>query len=240
MIGGGSRLWPGEISRAHGGVLILDELLEFHSEMQEALREPVESGSISIARAGAVRTFPARLLLLATTNLCPCGRYSLRREFSRCRCSRRERQKSIARLSGPFIDRFAIFALTDEWGESGSAGDVGGGNGNSNSSEKDGDITCEVITERVRAAIDFRIRTRGQRVANARLDPDAIEGALSLFQRTELLGAAGGSRRRKAAVLRVARTIADLRGSQAIEHRDLERAVFHCLRAHRCLEQAMD
>lgn len=236
MIGGGSSLWPGEISRAHGGVLILDELLEFHSEIQEALREPVESGSISIARAGAVRTFPARLLLLATTNLCPCGRYSPRREFSRCRCTRRERLKSIARLSGPFVDRFAIFALTDEWGESGGAGDVGGGNGG----EKDGDITCEAITERVRAAIDFRVRTRAQRVANARLDPDVIEGALSLFQRTELLGAAGGSRRRKAAVLRVARTIADLRGSQAIEHRDLERAVFHCLRAHRCLEQAMD
>ncbi|RYZ76172.1 MAG: competence protein ComM, partial [Proteobacteria bacterium] len=82
MIGGGASLWPGEITRAHAGVLIMDELLEFHPEIQESLREPVESGSISLVRAGASRTYPARVLLLATTNLCACGNFVPRKSVA--------------------------------------------------------------------------------------------------------------------------------------------------------------
>ena len=73
MTGGGATLWTGEIARAHGGVLILDEMLEFNPQVQEALREPVETGVLTIARSGRVRKHPAQILLLGTTNLCKCG-----------------------------------------------------------------------------------------------------------------------------------------------------------------------
>ncbi len=110
MVGGGAALWPGEITRAHNGVLIMDELLEFHSEIQESLREPVENGVISIVRAGNSRTFPARVLLIATTNLCKCGNFVPRKIRRPCRCPRGVRQRIFTRLTGPFVDRFAVVA----------------------------------------------------------------------------------------------------------------------------------
>ena len=82
MIGGGSPLFMGEISKAHSGILFLDEYLEFQYKVQEALREPIEKGEICISRKGNGMFFPARFMLVAATNLCPCGSYIPGENFS--------------------------------------------------------------------------------------------------------------------------------------------------------------
>ena len=108
MIGGGAKAIPGEFTRAHGGVLIMDEFLEFPTRVQEALREPMEAGKIHLARAGERRTHPADFLLLATSNLCPCGDFYPAQK-NRCVCRLTARQRYIEKLSGPVLDRFQIF-----------------------------------------------------------------------------------------------------------------------------------
>ena len=114
IVGGGRPLQPGVVSRAHGGVLIMDEFLEFHPHVLEALREPLEDGVIEVARAGARERWPARFQLVATTNLCPCGelnpvaRTACRFSLSRCRLI-------CQRLSGPLLDRFDLLVPSHEW-----------------------------------------------------------------------------------------------------------------------------
>jgi len=115
MIGGGLPLQPGVISRAHGGLLVMDEFLHFHPQVLEALREPVESRYVELARSGARERFPADFQLVATTNLCPCGKLnpaatSLNCPYSLLRC-----RSVAARLSGPVLDRFDFLSLSHEW-----------------------------------------------------------------------------------------------------------------------------
>lgn len=107
MIGGGVPVQRGEISRADGGLLVLDELLEFDRRVQEALREPAEEGVIRLSRGTRSRDFAAGFQLAATTNLCPCGRWQpgLKRG---CAHSNRRCLSNLDRLSGPFLDRFEI------------------------------------------------------------------------------------------------------------------------------------
>jgi magnesium chelatase family protein len=219
MIGGGASLWPGEITRAHNGVLIMDELLEFHPEIQESLREPVENGVISIVRAANSRTFPARVLLIGTTNLCKCGNFVPRRTSASCRCPKAVRQRIFTRLTGPFVDRFAVVALTDAW--------------------DDEQIPVDTISADVERAIEFR-RERGQSVPNSRLLPEIIEDSIPAFERKHLLKSVARSRRRKTALLQVARTCADLRRSEQIETQDLERARELSVHTHHLLEQFTD
>ena len=114
MVGGGSPPVPGEISRAHGGVLLLDELLEFHSYVRESLREPIESQKITVARRGVICQFPADFLLLATTNLCPCGDY-VPKKPTRCRFSLARCRSYLDKISGPFLDRFSILSFSHRW-----------------------------------------------------------------------------------------------------------------------------
>jgi len=114
LVGGGAGARPGVITRAHGGILLMDEFLEFPPRVLEALREPVESGSIEIARSGCRQRYPARFQLVGTTNLCPCGQlnpldkrpcgYAL----PRCR-------STTVRMSGPLLDRFDLLTLSHEW-----------------------------------------------------------------------------------------------------------------------------
>jgi magnesium chelatase family protein len=220
MIGGGAggRVFAGDISRANTGVLILDELLEFHSEIQEAMREPIETGTIAISRFGISREFAARFLLLSTTNLCHCGKFVPRTDTA-CTCSKRNRQKILSRLSGPFADRFAILAYSDTW-------------------EKKGDAvsSCEILSS-VQKASEFRLRTRGQTRPNAYLHPADIEATLSSFQISQCLQVLDmGSRRRRDAVLRVARTCADIALRETIDHEDLDKALSLSFRGHKLLE----
>ena len=106
MVGGGSFPRPGEVSLAHGGVLFLDELAEFHRDALEALRQPLEEGTITVVRARAFFEFPARFTLLAAMNPCPCGHLGDSRRACRCPLPLVERYRS--RVSGPLLDRIDL------------------------------------------------------------------------------------------------------------------------------------
>jgi magnesium chelatase family protein len=106
VVGGGHPVVPGEISLAHGGVLFLDELPEFGRTVLESLREPLETGSISLARVSSKIEFPARFQLIAAMNPCPCGYAG---EGDQCRCTILQIQRYRGRLSGPLLDRFDMF-----------------------------------------------------------------------------------------------------------------------------------
>ncbi len=106
LVGGGSPPRPGEISLAHGGVLFLDELPEFPRAALEALREPLETGSIRIARAAQQAEFPARFQLVAAMNPCPCG--YLGSQLRACRCTPEQVARYQGKVSGPLLDRIDL------------------------------------------------------------------------------------------------------------------------------------
>lgn len=117
MVGGGRPLQPGVISRAHGGVLILDEFLEFPAGVLEALREPIESGYIELARNGERERLPAEFQMVATTNLCPCGKLDPRAKAPSCAHSLLRCRSVCLRLGGPLADRFDMVVLSHDWME---------------------------------------------------------------------------------------------------------------------------
>jgi magnesium chelatase family protein len=106
LVGGGSPLGPGEISKAHRGVLFLDELPEFHRSVLEMIREPLEAGRIVITRARQQATFPARFQLVAAMNPCPCGYFGDQR--NRCECSIDQVERYRSKISGPLLDRIDL------------------------------------------------------------------------------------------------------------------------------------
>lgn len=111
VVGGGHNLRPGEITLSHLGVLFFDELPEFSRTTIEALRQPLEDRSISIARARESITYPANFILVTTSNPCPCGYYNTKRT---CRCSAHEIQRYRRKLSGPILDRIDLYVEVDE------------------------------------------------------------------------------------------------------------------------------
>jgi magnesium chelatase family protein len=111
LVGGGtSRLRPGEISLAHRGVLLLDEIAEFPAHVLDSLRQPLEEGVIRVSRATAAVSYPARFLLVATMNPCPCGASGAP---GTCRCAHTSRQRYLRRVSGPLLDRFDLRVIVD-------------------------------------------------------------------------------------------------------------------------------
>ncbi|MGE0528336.1 MAG: ATP-binding protein [Bdellovibrionales bacterium] len=119
MVGGGLPVQPGVISRAHGGVLLMDEFLEFPAMVLEALREPIENGAIEVARRGTRVRLPARFQLIATTNLCPCGRLRPERTFHDCPKRITQCRTVVHRLSGALLDRFDLLIYSHRWLEAG-------------------------------------------------------------------------------------------------------------------------
>ena len=212
LVGGGSNPRPGEISLAHNGVLFLDELAEFERRVLEALREPLETGSITISRAARQAEFPARFQLVAAMNPCPCGYHG--DPTRSCRCSPDQIRRYRGRLSGPLLDRFDLQIEVPRQVLDWQA--VGGGE------------PSAVVRERVQAAREAQQRRAGR--VNARLEGRALTrdcGLLPELQRflhqaTERLDLSARAAHR---VLRVARTIADLAGAEALALAHLSEAL---------------
>ena len=227
MAGGGIQLRPGEVSLAHHGVLFLDELPEFRRETLEVMRQPIEDGVVTIARAARTVAFPAQFTLAAALNPCPCGYYNdVRRD---CICTPQQIARYLAKISGPLLDRIdlqvEVAALsTDEIAST------------------EPTEPSAAIRERVEAARDIqRERFRRSSIrSNAEMTTRHLRRACELDaeSRKRLVAAIerlGLSARAHDRILKVARTIADLAGverlnsshvSEAIQYRALDRAYF--------------
>lgn len=227
MAGGGSPLRPGEVSLAHHGVLFLDELPEFRRETLEVMRQPMEDGSVTIARAARTVTFPARFTLAAALNPCPCGYFNdSRRE---CLCTPLQISRYLAKISGPLLDRIdlqvEVAALTTDEIASTEAAE-----------------SSASIRDRVESARQIQ-RDRFRRAhiqCNAEMNSRHLRRACELDSpsRNLLINAIdrlGLSARAHDRILKVARTIADLAAceridsshvAEAVQYRALDRAYF--------------
>lgn len=215
LAGGGTDARPGEISLAHNGVLFLDELPEFNRATLEILRQPMEAGKIMIARAKRTATYPARFQLIAAMNPCPCGHLG----NAALSCSRAPRcaEAYQNKISGPLLDRIDLHVDVDAvnpW--------------EMNSKDEEPRETSAEIRARVIAARKTQIERQGK--PNAQLDGSELESVTHLSEElTKFLNTAaekmGLSARGYNRIKRIARTIADLRGSKNIEAADLAEAL---------------
>jgi magnesium chelatase family protein len=210
LVGGGDGPRPGEVSLAHHGVLFLDELPEFRRSALEALRQPLEDGAVSISRAGAKATFPARFLLTCALNPCPCG--AMGDGTDRCECSVERVRSYRAKMSGPLIDRIDVHVVLPPVEVAALQGPALG-------------ETSESVRARVQAARAIQrertLRREVLAITNGALSPRDLE-------RVAMLCAAGArmlssamdrfalSARAYGKILRVARTIADLEGVASV------------------------
>ncbi len=216
LVGGGSHPRPGEISLAHQGVLFLDELPEFDRRVLEVLREPLESGRIVISRAARQAEFPAQFQLVAAMNPCPCG--YLGQPNGRCRCTVEQVARYRARLSGPLLDRIDLHVEVPSLPLEALRGTGGSPVAESSAT----------VRQRVTEARALQMARSGK--PNSRLSNREIEAACRLAgadarlleQAIEQLGLSARAYHR---VLKVARTIADLSGSEAIRTPHLMEAI---------------
>jgi magnesium chelatase family protein len=213
LVGGGSPPRPGEVTMAHRGILFLDELAEFSREALEALRQPMEDGEVTITRARHSVRLPSRFMLVAAANPCPCGRGDRSEE---CTCDTGAIRRYGARLSGALSDRIDILIAVEQPSAEALGGEPGEGSPA---------VRRRVCEARKRA--EARLgegRCNGEMTAaetrrNIRLTPDAAR-ALALGHAGARLSGRGHDR-----VLRVARTIADLDGSDPVEAEHVIRAL---------------
>ncbi|HEX4837027.1 MAG TPA: YifB family Mg chelatase-like AAA ATPase [Solirubrobacteraceae bacterium] len=215
LIGGARRGWVGEVVLAHNGVLFLDELSEFARPALEALRQPLEDGRVAIVRARHSAVYPARFMLMAATNPCPCGYAG---DEERCGCSETDLARHRRRLSGPLLDRIDLLVNMER-----AVGNRLTGKPATSSAR----AREQVIEARARQAV--RLRDEGILV-NAQMDARMLRRHVKLDERGEemlvrsqergLLSARGQHR-----ALRVARTIADLERSRRVESEHLARAL---------------
>jgi len=214
LVGGGSIPRPGEVSLAHNGVLFLDELPEWKRQTLEVLREPLESGVVTIARAARSTEFPACFQLVAAMNPCPCGWAGDR--SGRCRCSGDAIARYRARISGPLLDRIDLQLQVPRLPPAELRGAAPPGE------------TSAVVRERVAQARARQLQRAGR--PNARLDPGQILHHCGLARADQALLEQAMERLQLSArsmhrILRVARTIADLAGGGAIERAHLAEAI---------------
>ncbi len=229
LCGGGANPQPGEISLAHNGVLFLDELPEFQRRVLEVLRQPLEEGHITISRATSTVRYPARFMLVASMNPCPCGH--LNDPHRECVCAPAHVQRYLGRISGPLMDRVDLHVeVTPVQFESLSAVEPG---------EPSSAVRARVVRARRRqeqrfAAADgvYCNAQMGARLVQ-RECPIDDEGQSLLKMASERLGL---SARAYTRILKVARTLADLDGreaiaavhlSEAIQYRSLDRDWWH-------------
>jgi magnesium chelatase family protein len=225
MIGGGSTPRPGEVSLAHHGVLFLDELTEFRRNVLEALRAPLEDGKVTLSRNGVSLSYPARFILIAAMNPCPCGHHGDSQR--RCTCAPRDVQRYLQRLSGPLMDRIDLHVEVPAVRYRDLA-------------DRRAGEPSEAIRGRVERARELqrtRFAGRGDVQTNAYMTARDMREHCSLGEGADaLLRTAitrlGLSARAYHRVVKVARTIADLDGggdittahvSEAIQYRSLDR-----------------
>ncbi|HYC62324.1 MAG TPA: YifB family Mg chelatase-like AAA ATPase [Thermoanaerobaculia bacterium] len=227
MAGGGTPPRPGELSLAHHGVLFLDELPEFRRETLEVMRQPIEDGLVTIARAARTVTYPARFTLAAALNPCPCGFFNHgRRE---CICSPNEIARYLAKISGPLLDRIdlqvEVAALTTEEITSDASSE------SSASIRERVEVARQIQRERFhRTAIQCNAEMTSRHMRRAcELDPTSRRLLFAAIERVGL------SARAHDRILKVARTIADLAGeervntahvAEAVQYRALDRGYF--------------
>lgn len=206
LMGGGSNITPGEVSLAHHGVLFLDELPEFARRSLETLRQPLESGRVTISRASGTMDFPCSFMLIAAMNPCPCG--YLGDPVHRCRCSPADVARYRKKISGPLLDRFDILIEVPPVDPA------------SLLSKPDGESSAAIRARVVAARERQRQRYAGTTVScNARLSSKLLRKycPLTPSQQQMLLDAVaqlGLSARAFDRILRVTRTIADLAGCE--------------------------
>lgn len=218
MCGGGNgKIRPGEISLAHGGVLFLDELPEYSRSTLESLRQPLEDGVITIARASGSATYPARFMLVAGMNPCPCGNYGS--ETLKCSCTPLQIKKYRDKISGPLLDRIDIQVEMDSVKYSSLISD-------------EEEEPSAKVKERVNAARKIQkerfcgldIYTNGEMTEReirrfCKLDRDSENILKNAFERFRL------SMRARSRIVKVARTIADLDFSEEIRPKHILEAV---------------
>jgi magnesium chelatase family protein len=224
LIGGGAIPRPGEVSLGHNGVLFLDELPEFERNVLEVMRQPLEDGAVTIARAAISVTFPARFMLAAAMNPCPCGFFS--DPTRQCNCSPPQIQRYVSKISGPLLDRIDIHI------------EVPAVKYKELRSDQLGESSAEIARRVEAARRTQQQRFAGQKIyANAQMSPKMIRShcAISAEGEKQLENAItrlGLSARAHDRILKVARTIADLHGAtditpahlgEAIQYRTLDR-----------------
>ena len=219
LIGGGIIPRPGEVSLSHNGVLFLDELPEFPRNVLEVMRQPLEDGNVCIARASMSLTFPARFMLAAAMNPCPCGYHGSTRE---CRCTEAMIQRYVSKISGPLMDRIDIHI------------DVPAVNykelrGSDSKSESSTQIRERVM--RTREVQLNRFAAAGERIySNAQMSTRQIRTYCDLGTDSErmlerAMQQQGLSARAHDRILKVARTIADMDGAAQIEGKHIAEAI---------------
>ena len=220
LIGGGNPPRPGEITLAHRGVLFLDEFPEFHRDALESLRQPIEEGQITVLRAKHSLTWPARFTLVAATNPCPCGFYG--NPEKKCNCTNSQIQMYRRKLSGPLMDRLDLFINVPSLKyEKLVAAD---------------EENCSLkIRERVEKARQIQRERFKKEKTNSEMEIPEIkkycqlnlagQDLLRKYVDSGELSARGYHR-----TLKVARTIADLEGSENISFNHLSEALMYRLR----------
>lgn len=218
LIGGGRIPKPGEISLAHHGILFLDELPEFSKSVIEVLRQPMEDGIVTISRVNATLTYPTKFMLVASMNPCPCGYYG--DPIHQCSCSQKNIERYLGKISGPLLDRMDIHIEVTPV----SYNDLGEDSSNVESSKE--------IRERVNRARKLQVeRYKNDNIfSNSQLTTKNINKYCKLDSKSKKLikdafDKLGLSARAYNKVLKVARTIADLEGKEAIQYNHLAEAI---------------
>lgn len=217
LTGGGNKARPGEISLAHNGVLFLDELPEYNRQTLETLRQPLEDGVITVSRNAISVTYPADFMLIASMNPCPCGNYGS--ATAECKCTPAQIHRYLSKLSGPLLDRIDIHVEVDNVTYDELQTDA----------LAEDSATIRARVNKARAVQLARLRASGKRTNSqmsssdikkyCKLDKQSVELLKDSFEKLNL------SARAYNRILKVARTIADLDGSDNITSRHIAEAL---------------
>ncbi|MBP5601355.1 MAG: YifB family Mg chelatase-like AAA ATPase [Treponema sp.] len=230
ICGGGPNCRPGEISLAHNGVLFLDEAAEFRSSVLQMLRVPLESETVTLSRAGRSTTYPARFQLLMAANPCPCGNYGSKTKI--CLCSGKSIDQYWKKFSAPLLDRIDLRVFVENQSESVKDQEA--------VEQRKDLVTTEEIREGIARAVTIQRKRQGTK--NARLSPQEVQNFCPLEKDVRnVLDKAilryGFSPRAISSCIKVARTIADIAGSEQITTPHITEAInFHKLCANMRLE----